>query len=138
MGVIGTLVAAIMAPIAAMLIQAMISRTREYSADRMGGEICGNPLWLASALGRISGGASRHEMLTAESHPASAHLFIVNPLAGRPMDGLFTTHPKTENRIAALKQQAVEMRRTARPGGPGEPNSQRWSVPETRRRGPWQ
>jgi len=52
--------------------------------------------------------------------------------------GLFTTHPKTENRIAALKQQAVEMRRTARPGGPAGPKSQRWSVPETRRRGPWQ
>lgn len=137
MGIIGTLLAAIMAPVAAMLIQATISRTREYSADRMGGEICGNPLWLASALGRISGGAQRFEMLTAESHPATAHLFIVNPLSGRPMDGLFATHPATGNRIAALKQQAVEMGRTANPGGLSESEPRRWSAPETRRRGPW-
>jgi heat shock protein HtpX len=135
MGIVGTLLAAIMAPIAAALIQATISRTREYSADRMGGEICGNPLWLASALGRISGGARRFEMITAESHPASAHLFIVNPLSGRPMDGLFTTHPATENRIAALKRQAVEMGRTANPGGLSELEPRRWSAPETRRRG---
>jgi heat shock protein HtpX len=137
LGIVGVLLAAIMAPIAAALIQATISRTREYSADRMGGEICGNPLWLASALGRISGGASRFEMATAESHPASAHLFIVNPLSGRPMDGLFTTHPATENRIAALKQQAVEMGRTANLGGLSGPKPRRWSAPETRRRGPW-
>jgi heat shock protein HtpX len=138
MGIIGTLLAAILAPIAAMLIQAMISRTREYSADRMGGEICGNPLSLASALTRISGGSSRLEMLTAESHPASAHLFIVNPLSGRPMDGLFATHPATENRVAALKQQAVEMGRTANLDGMSEPEQRRWSAPETRRRGSWQ
>jgi heat shock protein HtpX len=142
MGFVGVLLAALMAPIAAMLIQMMISRTREYSADRMGGEICGNPLWLASALAKISGSAGRHEMASAESHPASAHLFIVNPLSGRRMDGLFTTHPKTENRIAALKQQAVEMGRTANLGGLDEPESRQWSAPRTRRqnsrRGPWQ
>lgn len=137
MGFAGTLLAAIMAPIAAMLIQATISRTREYSADRMGGEICGNPLWLASALGRISGGSSRFEMATAESHPASAHLFIVNPLSGRPMDGLFSTHPKTENRIAALKQQSVEMGRTTNLGGQSMSEPQRSRVPQTRRQGPW-
>ena len=138
MGFAGMLLAAIMAPIAAMLIQATISRTREYSADRMGGEICGNPLWLASALGRISGAASRFEMETAESHPASAHLFIVNPLSGRPMDGLFSTHPMTENRIAALKQQAVEMERTTNLSGLSTSEPQRPSVPQTRGRGPWQ
>jgi len=138
MGFVGVLLAAIMAPIAAMLIQMMISRTREYSADRMGGEICGNPLWLASALGKISGGAGRAEMASAESHPASAHLFIVNPLSGRHMDGLFTTHPKTENRIAALKQQAAEMGRTANLSGLNEPEPRQWRAPVTRRRGPWQ
>ena len=133
-GVIGAILAAVMAPMAAMLIQMMISRTREYSADRLGGEICGNPLWLASALAKIAGGAGRAEMETAESHPASAHLFIVNPLAGRRMDGLFTTHPKTENRIAALQQQAVEMGRTADPGGALEPETRRGDSG----RGPWE
>ena len=137
MGFAGVLLAAIMAPIAAMLIQALISRTREYSADRLGGEICGNPLWLASALAKIAGGAGRTEMATAESHPASAHLFIVNPLAGRRMDGLFTTHPKTENRITALKQQATEMGRTAGLGGALELEARRWQAPVTRRKGPW-
>ena len=135
------ILAALMAPVAAMLIQMMISRTREYSADRLGGEICGNPLWLASALARISGGAGRHAMESAESHPASAHLFIVNPLAGRRMDGLFTTHPSTANRIAALERQAAEMGRSptpaARPVGRRAPEPRAWSAPVTRRRGPW-
>jgi heat shock protein HtpX len=141
LGFVGVILAALMAPIAAMLIQMTISRTREYSADRLGGEICGNPLWLASALARISGGAGRHAMESAESHPASAHLFIVNPLAGRRMDGLFTTHPKTENRIAALKRQAAEMGRSPTPGaslgGLDEPDPRRWGAPVTRRQGPW-
>ncbi len=141
LGIIGVILAALLAPIAAMLIQMLISRTREYSADRLGGEICGHPLWLASALARISGGASRHAMETAESHPASAHLFIVNPLAGRRMDGLFTTHPSTENRIAALKRQAVEMGRTPNPGaglgGLRESQTRQWSAPVTRPQSPW-
>jgi len=127
-GIIGVIVAMILAPIAAMLIQMMISRTREYSADRLGGEICGNPLWLASALARISGQSERYEMDSVESHPATAPLFIVNPLSGRRMDGLFTTHPSTENRIAALREQAAEMGRTAAIGGMREP---------ARGRGPW-
>ena len=106
LGFVGVLLAAILAPLAAAMIQMMISRTREYSADRAGGEICGNPLWLASALGRISGQAQRREMATAEAHPESAHLFIVNPLSGRGHDSLFSTHPDPANRIAALKAQA--------------------------------
>ena len=65
LGFVGVLLAVILAPLAAMMIQMMISRTREYSADRMGGEFCGNPLWLASALAKIAGGAGRHEMATA-------------------------------------------------------------------------
>lgn len=111
MGFIGVLLAAILAPMAAMLIQTAISRTREYSADRMGAEICRNPLWLASALAKISGGSARFAMESAERNPASAHLFIVNPLAGRRFDSLFATHPPAEKRIAALRAMAGEARR---------------------------
>ena len=113
LGLIGMVLAVFLAPMAAALIQMLISRTREYSADRLGGEICRNPLWLASALSKISGAARQIEMVSAERNPASAHLFIVNPLSGARMDNLFSTHPRAENRIAALKQQAAEMRRLA-------------------------
>ncbi|MEM6662833.1 MAG: zinc metalloprotease HtpX [Pseudomonadota bacterium] len=116
-GIVGALLAMILAPMAAGLIQMLISRTREYSADKLGGEICGNPLWLASALQKLGSGAGRIEMPSAEKNPASAHLFIVNPLSGKGVDNLFSTHPKMENRIAALKQQAQEMGRTASPSG---------------------
>ena len=114
-GIVGALLAMILAPMAAGLIQMLISRTREYSADKLGGEICGNPLWLASALQKLGSGAGRIEMPSAEKIPASAHLFIVNPLSGKGVDNLFSTHPKMEIRIAALKQQAQEMGRTASP-----------------------
>ncbi len=109
LGFIGVLLAVILAPIAAMLIQMTISRTREYAADRGGAEIAGNPLWLASALARIARTAPRYEMETAERNPATAHLFIYNPLSGRGMDSLFATHPSVENRIAALEEMAREM-----------------------------
>ncbi|WP_118135429.1 zinc metalloprotease HtpX [Oceanicella sp. SM1341] len=109
LGIVGVLLAVFLAPIAAMLIQMMISRTREYSADREGAEICGNPLWLSSALAKIASPALHTEMASAERNPASAHLFIVNPLSGKRMDSLFSTHPATENRIAALEQMAAEM-----------------------------
>ena len=128
-GFIGVLLAMILAPLAAALIQMLISRTREYSADRLGGEICGNPLALASALRKISGQASRYEMESVERNPASAHLFIVNPLSGRRMDSLFSTHPSTENRIAALQQQASEMGRTAGISG----DQRQWGPPTTGR-----
>src|SRR5690606_35302167 len=98
LGIVGVLVAAVTAPIAAMLIQMAISRTREYSADRDGAAICGNPLWLASALAKIARAAGRVPMLSAERNPATAPLFIVNPLTGERMDNLFSTHPATENR----------------------------------------
>jgi heat shock protein HtpX len=107
-GFIGVLLAVILAPLAAMLIQMSISRTREYAADRAGAEFCGNPLWLASALSRIAGGGHARVMASAERDPASAHMFIVNPLSGRGMDNLFSTHPATENRIAALEAMARE------------------------------
>ncbi len=107
-GFIGVLVAMIVAPFAAMLVQMAISRTREYSADRRGAEICGNPLWLASALAKISGYAQRIPNEEAERNPATAHMFIINPLSGERMDNLFSTHPNTENRIAALQAIAGE------------------------------
>jgi len=103
---IGALIAIVLAPMAAMLVQMAISRSREYVADRVGGEICGNPLWLASALQKISGAAREIPMESAEKVPASAHLFIINPLVGGTIDNLFSTHPNANNRIAALVEQA--------------------------------
>ena len=108
LGMIGTLAAIIVAPLAAMLVQMAISRTREYSADRRGAEICGQPLALASALAKISGYAHQVPNWQAERNPATAHMFIINPLSGERMDNLFSTHPNTENRIAALQQMASE------------------------------
>ena len=102
LGVIGTIAMVILAPIAAMLVQMAISRTREYAADNLGARICGRPDALASALARISNAAAQIENPAAERAPATAHLFIVNPLTHRGMDNLFATHPSTENRIAAL------------------------------------
>jgi heat shock protein HtpX len=109
LGIVGTVLMAILAPIAAMIVQMTISRTREYAADDLGGRISGQPLALASALGKISDTAHAVENDTAEANPATAHLFIVNPLSGMRMDNLFSTHPATENRIAALQQLAAEM-----------------------------
>jgi heat shock protein HtpX len=109
LGVIGILVAAIVAPFAAMLVQMAISRTREYEADRGGAAISGNPRALASALARISQAAGRIRNDAAERNPAMAPLFIVNPLSGERMDNLFSTHPAPENRIAALMAMEREM-----------------------------
>ena len=139
LGIVGVLLAAITAPIAAMLIQMAISRTREYSADRDGAAIAGNPLWLASALGKIARTAGRVPMESAERNPASASLFIVNPLTGERMDNLFSTHPATENRIAALQQLAGEMGaggyRRSGSSAPRYAPSGPWSGGA--RRGPW-
>ncbi len=126
-GFIGALAVMILAPLAASLVQMTISRTREYAADREGAEICGNPLWLASALAKIGAYAGRIQMPTAERNPASAHLFIMNPLDGGGADKLFSTHPSMENRIAALEEmagraltetRAAETRRFGRPSIP--------------------
>jgi heat shock protein HtpX len=105
-GIIGSIAMMVLAPVAAMLVQMAISRTREYAADRAGAEISGRPLWLASALEKLEQGARRIDNPTAEQNPASAHMFIVNPLHGGAMDGLFTTHPSTANRVAALREMA--------------------------------
>lgn len=138
LGFVGVLLAVILAPMAAAMIQMMISRTREYSADRTGAEICRNPLWLASALAKISGGARRFEMESAEANPASAHLFIVNPLSGQRMDNLFSTHPAAENRISALEAMAAEFGG----GSPAHRSSDRMSTSSERtsseaQRGGW-
>jgi heat shock protein HtpX len=109
LGLIGTIAMVILAPIAAMLVQMAISRTREYGADALGAQISGRPLSLASALARIDNAAHQIENPDAEQHPATAHLFIINPLSGARMDNLFATHPATENRIAALQDIAAQM-----------------------------
>jgi heat shock protein HtpX len=139
LGFVGMLVAIFVAPVAAMLVQMAISRTREYAADRMGAEICRNPLWLASALRRLESAAHAIPNDQAEANPATAHLFIVNPLSGQRMDNLFSTHPATENRVRALEQIAGEMRTSGpsflRPGpGPSTSQSGPWGGPQ---RGPW-
>jgi heat shock protein HtpX len=116
LGVVGSLLMVILAPIAAMLVQMAISRTREYAADRLGAEISGHPEWLASALGKLERAAHAIPNETAELNPATAHLFIVNPLSGAGMDNLFATHPSTENRIAALAELARQMGRLSSRG----------------------
>jgi heat shock protein HtpX len=97
---IGMLATIIIAPIAAMLIQMAISRSREYQADATGARICGNPLWLANALRKLHAGAQRTPM---HANPATAHMFIVNPLRGGGISSLFSTHPPMEERIARLE-----------------------------------
>jgi heat shock protein HtpX len=123
--------AMILAPLAASMIQMAISRSREFEADRAGAEISGNPLWLASALQRLHEGTQAIPNATAQANPATAHMYIDNPLSGGGMASLFSTHPPMEERIARLQAMtqgmpAAPMR--ARAGG---------SVPRTGGRGPW-
>ncbi|MBC6440528.1 MAG: zinc metalloprotease HtpX [Rhodospirillales bacterium] len=102
LGIIGVLAMAILAPMAAAMVQMAISRSREYEADAIGAEICGRPLWLASALEKIDRGARGIDNERAEANPATAHMFIINPLHAHKIDGLFSTHPKTAERIRRL------------------------------------
>ena len=97
---------ALLAPFAAMILQLAISRSREYQADRTGSEICGRPLALASALRKLEQGVARRPM---HADPATAHMFIVNPLRGQAFASLFSTHPSTEERVAKLEALASEM-----------------------------
>jgi heat shock protein HtpX len=119
LGIIGVIALVILAPLAAAMVQMAISRTREYEADRLGAQISGRPLWLASALDQISNAAKQIDNEPAERNPATAHMFIINPLHAHAVDNLFSTHPSTANRIARLREMAGS-------GGP--------SVPVTRRR----
>lgn len=133
LGFVGVIVATLVAPLAAMIVQMAISRTREYAADRMGAQISGNPRGLASALARISGAAHDIPNAHAEANPATAHMFIVNPLSGARMDNLFSTHPDPQNRIDALLALEAAMPRTPPRGAGGT------AVPPAggRRKGPW-
>ncbi len=108
LGFVGTILVMILAPVAAMLVQMAISRTREYGADRIGAEICGQPMWLASALQKLEAGAQQIDNPAAEDNPATAHLFIVNPLHARAVDSMFSTHPSVENRVRKLREMALE------------------------------
>ena len=133
MGFIGLIAMMILAPLAASLIQMAISRSREYIADRVGAEICGNPLWLASALKSIQGFASKIDNHGAERNPSTAHMFIINPLHAHAHDKLFSTHPSTANRITALEAMVGKVK-------PIQSNY-RSSIPKTGRRtrteNPW-
>jgi heat shock protein HtpX len=106
LGFAGSLLMMILAPLAAMLVQMAISRSREYAADQEGARIAGNPLWLAAALERLGALSGRLPNPTAEAHPATAHLFIVNPLHGGAFADLFSTHPSLDDRVARLRRMA--------------------------------
>ncbi|QYO76805.1 zinc metalloprotease HtpX [Devosia salina] len=153
LGGIGALLMVFLAPVAAMMVQMAVSRTREYEADKHGAEISGDPLALASALNKIASLAGRQVNMAAERNPAMAHMYIVNPLSGQRMDNLFSTHPDTGNRIQALQRLAAEMsvddkgRRPQprpRPASSGRDTGGGWRVPTAGRteqdgnvRGPW-
>jgi heat shock protein HtpX len=153
LGGIGTLLMVFLAPVAAMMVQMAVSRTREYEADKDGAEISSDPLALASALHKIATLAGRQVNVAAERNPAMAHMYIVNPLSGQRMDNLFSTHPDTGNRIAALQRLAAETgtgggtsftRATPRARVAPSPAGRRgWRVPSAGRsdgpdsRGPW-
>jgi heat shock protein HtpX len=139
LGIIGSILMMILAPLGAMLVQMAISRTREYAADDLGARIAGQPMWLASALMKIENAAHQVPNMEAERNPATAHMFIINPLSGHGVDNLFATHPSTENRIAALQQLAAEMGGQGGPaavGGRAYPTRGPWSR-SSARRGPW-
>ena len=119
LGFVGVILVSILAPIAAVLVQMAISRTREFEADRMGAEISGWPLWLASALRRIDSAAEAIKNPVADTNPATAHMFIVNPLHGG-LSGIFASHPATAERIRRLNAIASEI-------GQAEPTPSPWA-----------
>ena len=147
LGIVGSIAMMILAPMAAMLVQMAISRTREYAADRGGAEICGNPDWLADALEKLEAGSQRIDNQAAENNPATAHMFIINPLHTHQRDKLFSTHPNTANRVAKLREMSgnsitSSVVTPAAPQGPWSPRKQtesgRGSVPGSgSRRCPW-
>ncbi|MFY8092134.1 MAG: zinc metalloprotease HtpX [Niveispirillum sp.] len=140
LGFVGVLLVSILAPIGAMLVQMAISRSREYEADRIGAEISGRPDWLADALEGIQTGAARVPNHQAESNPATAHMFIINPLHGRGVDSLFSTHPSTAERVRRLR--SMMMGGSVPPQRPASAPSRRGgSVPDAggrqKRKSPW-
>ena len=133
LGGIGALLVMLLAPLAAMLVQFAISRSREYEADRIGAAICGRPRSLASALAKISNGAAQIPNENAEANPATAHLFIINPLHGRGADSLFSTHPSTQERIDRL----LAMEGAPAPSVAPEAPVRRSTIPSSTAKGPW-
>jgi heat shock protein HtpX len=129
-GPVAAIAMMILAPLAAMIVQMAVSRTREYAADRAGAAISGNPMALATALEKISLASRRIENHAAEANPATAHMFIINPLSGARLDNHFATHPATENRIAELSRLSAAPHHAAPQPGP-------WSQPSGRTSGPW-
>lgn len=127
-GFIGQILIMILAPLAATLVQMAISRTREYAADKMGADICGHPEWLASALQLIERQARGVTNPRAQDNPATAHMFIINPLRAGGFSGLFRTHPSTEERVRRL----MEMR-----GSGGRNASSRLPNTGGTKKGPW-
>ncbi|MBC06851.1 zinc metalloprotease HtpX [Thalassospira sp.] len=134
LGGIGMILIAILAPMGAMIVQMAISRTREYEADKIGAEICGHPMWLASALHKLDKGVHAVPNMDAERNPAMAHMYIANPLSGKGVDNLFSTHPNMANRIARLQAMAGASQSPAqgRQAGPAPRSSKPASA-----RGPW-
>ena len=153
LGGIGALLMVFLAPVAAMVVQMAVSRTREYEADKAAAEISGDPLALASALAKIATLSGRQVNIPAERNPAMAHMYIINPLSGQRMDNLFSTHPDTGNRIAQLQQLAAQLQVVDKGGEPARgplataprrpaQGGARWRVPtaggdEPGQRGPW-
>jgi len=142
LGPLGGILVMILAPIAAMLVQMAISRTREYGADEGGAAISGDPAALASALAKIEHGARHVPNNAAEANPATAHMFIINPLSGRGADNLFATHPSTANRIARLRTMggAPAEPSDSGPWGPAaivQPSRPSGAPRRPRPRGPW-
>jgi len=151
LGGIGMILIAILAPLGAMIVQMAISRTREYEADKIGAEICGHPMWLASALNKLDKGVHAVPNMDAERNPATAHMYIANPLSGKGVDSLFSTHPNMANRIARLQalagssqssaqspvhgRQAAQTPRTARPASSRGPWGRKSAKPATPKRG---
>lgn len=141
LGFIGVILVAILAPLGAMMVQMAISRSREYEADKMGAEISGRPDWLADALEGIQDSARRVPNMAAEHNPATAHMFIINPLHGRGVDSLFSTHPSTAERVRRLRAMMTgSAPRNHQPTSP--PRRTAGSVPAAGggakgRRGPW-
>jgi heat shock protein HtpX len=151
LGGIGMILIAILAPLGAMIVQMAISRTREYEADKIGAEICGHPMWLASALNKLDKGVHAVPNMDAERNPATAHMYIANPLSGKGVDSLFSTHPNMANRIARLQalagssqssaqspvhgHQAAQTPRTARPASSRGPWGRKSAKPAAPKRG---
>lgn len=137
LGFVGVLLVALLAPAAAMIVQMAVSRTREFEADRMGAEICGRPGWLADALVRIHEGVRHSLNPMAERNPATAHLFIANPLHGRSFSALFSSHPPMEERVRRLRAMGGRAGSDAGAGGFSRPaGTGPWGA-QPRRPGPW-